>query len=75
MNAPTLFRARFPFVCDRCDFGYRAGRLCGHNADGRLECAKCLVGADPDDDTTPTSQETPPCSQPASPPAPTLFDN
>lgn len=49
MTAAELFRARFAFVCDRCDFGYRGGRLAGWDADHRMVCAKCLVGADPDD--------------------------
>lgn len=50
---PRLFRARFAFVCDRCDLGFKGSRLCGHNVDGRIECAKCLIGEDPDETGTP----------------------
>jgi hypothetical protein len=52
----NLFRARFPFVCGGCDLGYKAGRLAGWAADHTMLCAACLVGADPDNDTT--NQET-----------------
>ena len=44
----VLFRARRIFVCDRCDLGYRAGSLSGYNPAGKLECAACLYGTDPD---------------------------
>lgn len=59
---PKLFRLRRLLVCPQCDLGYRPGRLAGYDDRGRVICATCLVGADPDNETADHEETSQPCT-------------